>query len=1154
MDKEEMIERFVKFLREYTDDSGNKVYLDEIRDVLTVVPRRYIAINWEHLNAFDPELAGELIDNPEEVILAAEDAIQIILQEDFFRKEPFLIHARFHGLPKSYLVKELGSEHINKFIQVEGIITRMTEVKPFVSRAVYICKDCGHEMVRLQKPYANLIKPNKCEACGSRNVELDVDKSTFLNFQSFRLQDRPESLKGGQMPRFVDVILLDDLVDIALPGDRVVITGILRVVLEQRDKRPIFRKIIEANYVEQLSKEIEELEITPEDEQKIKELAKRKDIVDVIVDSIAPAIYGMKKEKLGIALALFGGNTKQLPDGTRLRGESHVLLVGDPGVAKCVDYNTEVVLSDGSIRPIGELVDGAIEKAKQRGTLGVVDDGYYAPIDLEIYALDASTLKVRKVRADIAWKRTAPQRMFRIKTASGREIKVTPTHPFFVFDEGTFKTRKAEELKVGDLIAVPRVIPANGKPVSFSKAPIQKPKTAKSRLVLPEFADEEFWYIIGLVAGEGHTQKRGGSATLYFTNNNEELIEKVRRYLIKVGLNPTVRSPHKGKTAHEVYASSVELYSLLEWLKISGNSAEKRVPPQLFSARDVDIKAFLRGYFDAEGTVDKRRPKITVVSASKELAKGIQHLLLRFGVKSQLHETVSRATNGKMGEKKTYYRLFITGEDAVKFRDIIGFGLQRKMEVLKKVTQNIKSNTNVDVVPGVSTLLKELRKSAGLTQKEMGVNRSTYLHYERGDRLPSREKLGVIARTLETHLPNSEEVKVLKLLASSDIFWDRIEEIEEYKPEHPWVYDLQVPEHHNFIANDIFVHNSQILRYVANLAPRAIYTSGKSSSAAGLTAAAVRDELTGSWVLEAGVLVLADMGIALIDEIDKMSDRDRSSIHEALEQQTVSISKAGITATLNARTTVIAAANPKYGRFNRMKSLPEQVDLPPTLLSRFDLIFVLLDEPDEKLDSEIAEHILKVRKGEAEAVAPKIPHELLKKYIAYARKNIKPVLSKEAMEEIKRYYVKMRRTIGRGGSEEGIKPIPITARQLEALIRLSEAHAKMRLSEIVTKEDARAAIELMEYTLRKTAMDEEGNIDVSILEVGKSSKKINKMDRILGIIKELQDLEDYGAPREEIIKEASKYGIGKSEVEKILEELKANSMIYEPRSGYYKVL
>lgn len=148
----------------------------------------------------------------------------------------------------------------------------------------------------------------------------------------------------------------------------------------------------------------------------------------------------------------------------------------------------------------------------------------------------------------------------------------------------------------------------------------------------------------------------------------------------------------------------------------------------------------------------------------------------------------------------------------------------------------------------------------------------------------------------------------------------------------------------------------------------------------------------------------------------------------------------------------------------------------------------------------------------------------------------------------------MRKTIGKGSENEGIKPIPITPRQLEALIRLSEAHARMRLSEVITREDAKVAIELVEYTLRKTAMDEEGNIDVSILEIGKSSRKINKMDRLLNIIKELQDLEDYGAPRDEVIKEASKQGISRTETEKIIEELKANSMIYEPRSGYYKVL
>jgi len=285
-----------------------------------------------------------------------------------------------------------------------------------------------------------------------------------------------------------------------------------------------------------------------------------------------------------------------------------------------------------------------------------------------------------------------------------------------------------------------------------------------------------------------------------------------------------------------------------------------------------------------------------------------------------------------------------------------------------------------------------------------------------------------------------------------------------------------------------------------------------------------------------------------------MSDRDRSAIHEALEQQTISISKAGITATLNARTTVIAAANPKYGRFNRHKSLPEQLDLPPTLLSRFDLIFLLLDEPDEKLDSSIAEHILKVRRGEAEAVTPKIPYDLLKKYIAYARKNIHPVLSREAMEEIKRYYVRMRKGFRRSGEEEGVQPIPITARQLEALIRLSEAHARMRLSETVTREDARAAIRLVEDMIRKIAVDEEGTLDVSILEVGTSSRKINKIDRLVSIVKALEDEGEYGAPVDRILEEAAKQGINRGEARRLLEELSAQSRIYEPRAGFYRVL
>nr|4YWK_A Chain A, Cell division control protein 21 [Pyrococcus furiosus DSM 3638]4YWK_B Chain B, Cell division control protein 21 [Pyrococcus furiosus DSM 3638] len=205
VDREEMIERFANFLREYTDEDGNPVYRGKITDLLTITPKRSVAIDWMHLNSFDSELAHEVIENPEEGISAAEDAIQIVLREDFQREDVGKIHARFYNLPETLMVKDIGAEHINKLIQVEGIVTRVGEIKPF---------------------------------------------------QSFRIQDRPETLKGGEMPRFIDGILLDDIVDVALPGDRVIVTGILRVVLEKREKTPIFRKILEVNHIEPVSKEI----------------------------------------------------------------------------------------------------------------------------------------------------------------------------------------------------------------------------------------------------------------------------------------------------------------------------------------------------------------------------------------------------------------------------------------------------------------------------------------------------------------------------------------------------------------------------------------------------------------------------------------------------------------------------------------------------------------------------------------------------------------------------------------------------------------------------------------------------------------------------------------------------------------------------------
>ncbi|MEM2203197.1 MAG: minichromosome maintenance protein MCM, partial [Sulfolobales archaeon] len=213
---------------------------------------------------------------------------------------------------------------------------------------------------------------------------------------------------------------------------------------------------------------------------------------------------------------------------------------------------------------------------------------------------------------------------------------------------------------------------------------------------------------------------------------------------------------------------------------------------------------------------------------------------------------------------------------------------------------------------------------------------------------------------------------------------------------------------HVLIIGDPGTAKSQLLQFASKIAPRGIYTTGKGSTAAGLTAAVVRDKNTGEYYLEAGAMVLGDMGVVCIDEIDKMREDDRTAIHEALEQQTVSISKAGIHATLNARASVLAAGNPRYGRYIDDRPLIDNINLPVTILSRFDLIFVLKDQPSLEEDRQLAEHITSAHTSFEDVKAP-IDPGLLRKYIIYARRNVKPKLSEEARKMIADFFVEMRR-------------------------------------------------------------------------------------------------------------------------------------------------
>ncbi len=351
---------------------------------------------------------------------------------------------------------------------------------------------------------------------------------------------------------------------------------------------------------------------------------------------------------------------------------------------------------------------------------------------------------------------------------------------------------------------------------------------------------------------------------------------------------------------------------------------------------------------------------------------------------------------------------------------------------------------------------------------------------------------------------------------------------------------------HILLVGDPGAGKSQILKYVANLAPRARYVVGKSASGAGLTATVVRDEFIRGWALEAGALVLANKGIACIDELDKMGKEDRSAMHEVMEQQTVTVSKANIQATLQAQTTILAAANPKYGRFDLYAtSLAEQIDLPETLLSRFDLIFPVTDKPDKDRDTKLVKHILKMHE-EPEEMKPAIDVDLLRKYIAYARKNIKPKMTKSAEKTIEEFYVGLRSKSQKEGGG-----IAITTRQLEAIIRLSEASAKVRLSNKVTKKDVERAINLIKEFMSSLGVDPEtGMFDIDRIETGITTSQRNKMIVLLKLIEDLSKEYPEGVPVRDLIEVAKSQGI--DDVEILLQKLHQKGEIYEPMQGFVK--
>jgi replicative DNA helicase Mcm len=1198
-DSQELVDRFEQFYRSY--------YREETGELAQNYPseQRSLYVDWQDLFTFDQDLADDYLSQPEQLQDYAEEALRLYdLPVDVSLGQA---HVRVHNLPESTEIREIRSRHVNTLVSVQGIVRKATSVRPKIQEAAFECQRCG-TLTRVPQSGGDFQEPHECQGCERQGpFTINFDQSEFVDSQQLRIQESPEGLRGGQTPENIDVHIEDDLTGEVSPGDHVTATGVLHLEQEGsgNEKSPVFDVYMDGVSVQLDDEEFEEMDIDEADKREIIERSGQDDIYDRMVESMAPSIYGYEQEKLAIILQLFSGVTKHLPDGSRTRGDLHVLLIGDPGTGKCLKGDTRVTLSDGVERPIRDLVEENLDDPKP------VDDGVYDEVNFEVPSLGNGG-EMTHQRATKVWKRDVPDRMYRIETASGYEVEVTPSHPLFVPSNGHLDPVKAETLEEGEFIAIPGHLPTRSEDtLDIEHRESRAPNAV--RMNLPETWTPSLARLVGYVIGEGDAVLNDDhTGDVRVTNNDQEILDDVKQALDQLGMNYTESQARETESAREVRCNSGAFASFLAELEpaILERSAHQRVPDALMSASDVIKTQFLGAYVDCEGHVAANEREITVASMSRELLANVRSLLLSLGIASQLQER----HHGR-------YRLRISGEDFGRYVETVGFVTDRK-SVAAEAYGDVEGATNTNVIPELADDLRRIRTTPGLSQFERDVPRTTYQQYERGDRNPSREHSGdwndvesareepnvsqqsladgidvtqtavsyyerngaipdggtvadatrVVRNQLNDARSDEPDVQALRNLADTDVLWDRIERIEPVDPDYEWVYDLEVEGTHSYVSNNVISHNSQLLQYVRNIAPRSVYTSGKGSSAAGLTAAAVRDDFGEGqqWSLEAGALVLADRGVAAIDELDKMDSGDRSAMHEGLEQQEISISKAGINATLKSRCSLLGAANPKYGRFDEYEPIAEQIDLEPALISRFDLIFTVTDKPDAEEDERLAEHILQTnyagelntQRNQLEAttvsqeqveratedVSPTLGAEFLRKYVAFAKRSCFPTMTEEAKARIRDFYTDLR---AKGEGEDS--PVPVTARKLEALVRLAEASARLRLSDEVELEDAERVIDVVYGSLQDIGIDPEtGQYDADVVETGTSKSQRDRIKNIKGLVEEIEDDYEDGAPVDEVIERAEEIGMEPSKAEHEIEKLKQQGELYEPSQGHLR--
>ncbi|WP_135829832.1 LAGLIDADG family homing endonuclease [Halorussus halobius] len=1515
----ELIDTFEQFYRRY--------YSDEVGELAQNYPgeQRSLFVDWADLYRFDPELADDFISQPEQYREYAEEALRLYdLPVDVSLGQA---HVRVRNLDRTTDIRAIRARHVNTLVGVQGIVRKATDVRPKIQEAAFECQRCG-TLTYIPQSSGDFQEPHECQGCERQGpFQINFDQSEFVDSQKLRVQESPEGLRGGETPQAIDVHIEDDITGNVTPGDHVTVTGILH--LEQQgsdqDKSAVFDVYMDGMSVTIEDEEFEEMDITDEDKTEIVELSNEPDIYDKMVASMAPAIYGYDEEKLAMILQLFSGVTKHLPDESRIRGDLHMLLIGDPGTGKCLEGSTKVTLADGTQKPIREIVESHLNNPTS------IDDGVYQEVDIPLPSMDDDGTLVQK-RATKVWKREAPEEMYRIETASGTELEVTPSHPLFVYSDGAFEAVQAEGLREGDPIAVhdsdpvtvtdggvastadvrqpptsplgskvrqskitsiepvepdydwvydlevegthnylsnnvvshnsqmisyvqniaPRSVYTSGKGSSsagltaaavqddfgegqqwtleagalvladrgiaavdeldkmrcvtgdtlvhladgrvsrirdlardaaaegeIEELPngrtirdvdldawtmtedgrlVERPVTAVHEYDAPEelttvrtesgeeltathdhpfFAFEngervekpardltagDWVYVprrlsrpatdggtaalpatavepddaastvggamgavLGYLSGDGNVyyDRDAGVYGIRFTNKEEQLLADFER-ACQAAFDATPVRPPSEQRDDGVETVRLPGREYADAVLDAGMNLEtyddKAFPEGVTDASPATKAAFVRALADSEGSVDVATGNVKIHSSSDELLLGVKSLLLEFGVSTQIQ------TKGR-DDKRDVYVLAITAADSLDaFEQHVGFTLDRKQSALEAVCEAASGDrTILDVIPDCGGLLSDLRDSLRLQQSECGIGDATYCNFENGDADVSLRLARVVLDTFEErkatadstlealaerrdwdtlaevkgryHVSQREladgteytqqgisrawgdsdglrtvvadrlrevvesvaetDLEPLRSLVRGDVKWRRVDAVETTaaeasgdrtrllrgeladvlgcSPENgvemgrqllavdpstsSWDALRAELDRHGVsfaaLARELDVVPSTVSRWFNGVVETDRFSEVESVALDRIRTVRKEvkrlvDAIERSEEPKVYDLTVAGTHNFVANGMVVHNSEDRSAMHEALEQQKISISKAGINATLKSRCSLLGAANPKYGRFDQYEPIGEQIDLEPALISRFDLIFTVTDQPDEEEDRRLAEHILQTNyagqlntqrtemsapnvsqeevENETGEVAPAIDPDLLRKYIAYAKRNCFPTMTEAAKETIEDFYVDLR---AKGVDEDA--PVPVTARQLEALVRLSEASARVRLSDEVAVEDAERAVDITRSCLQDIGVDPEtGQFDADVVETGTSKSQRDRIKNLKQLIAEIEDEYEEGAPVEEVMARADEIGMEQSKADHEIDKLKQKGEVYEPSTDHLR--